>query len=294
MNLVVATIPENPADLAGWLERRLVGLELDGLVAELTAIHKPSVAGLALRDALNGRLDEVRESGLSCLSREQLRRLLRCPSLLLELQEEVLIHGGPYWDNIASTMPMLYVKVEEGRRRLPSANDSSNLPRTTPRLVTRPASSWYHRTWLLSLATAALVLIAVGMWVWRPASTPTVAWGWERPGAVNPEAAPATYLSSLADSADEWFKQRPEDSAGLAKRIGQMRQGCSALIRAPHKPLSEKDKDWLVNRCKAWSKEFDSALVSLDDGEDVIAVRDRMDAVVKKLAGALRERAKQV
>src|SRR6476646_4516551 len=119
MNLVVATIPDDPADLAAWLERRLVGLELDGLVAELAAIHGPQPGRPSLRDVLNGRLAQVRSSGLSCLTRDQLRQLLTRPALLLELQEDVLTSGGSYWDQIARTMPVMHLKVEEGRRRLP-------------------------------------------------------------------------------------------------------------------------------------------------------------------------------
>src|SRR4051794_28578015 len=102
MTLRGAMIPDDPPDLARWRERRLVGFELDGLVAELTAIHRPSAAARpTLREVLNGQADQVRSSGLSCLSREQLRQLLLRPGLLLELQEEVLCSGAPYWDQVA-------------------------------------------------------------------------------------------------------------------------------------------------------------------------------------------------
>src|SRR5688500_17600804 len=104
MNLVVATIPEDPAELADWLERRLVGLELDGLVAELTAIHRPAASGLSVRELLGPKLEQVRESGLACLSRDQLRQLLTRPALLLDLQEEILSKGGTYWDQVARTL----------------------------------------------------------------------------------------------------------------------------------------------------------------------------------------------
>src|SRR4051812_19800390 len=119
MNLLVATIPDDPTDLAGWLERRLVGLDLGALVTELSAIHRPAPAGRStLREVLNGQLEQVRRSGLGCLSRDQLRQLLTRPGLLLELQQEVLSAGGPYWDQIARTQPAMYLRVEEGCRRL--------------------------------------------------------------------------------------------------------------------------------------------------------------------------------
>lgn len=293
MNLVVATIPEDPLELAAWLERRLVGLELDGLVAELTAIHKPA-AGPAVGEVLGAKLDQVRASGLSCLSRGQVRELLTRPALLLELQEDVLRRGGPYWDQVARTMPALHLKVEEGRKRLPEA-DVNARPRAGVRPAAGAATPWYRQTWFACLATAAAVLVCVGVWMMaRPAPSADVAWGWQRPGAVPENATASAYLERLADGADQWFARRPEDADALAKRIGEMRQGCSRLIRASHGPLKEADRQWLVERCKAWAKEFDAALLALEEGKEVGEVRQKMDETVRKLEKALRERAKQV
>ena len=39
MKLIALEIPENPAELAGWLDRQIVGDDLAALVAELEAIH---------------------------------------------------------------------------------------------------------------------------------------------------------------------------------------------------------------------------------------------------------------
>jgi hypothetical protein len=247
---------------------------------------------------LNGQLDQVRSSGLACLSRSQLRQLLTRPGLLLDLQEEVLTSGGPYWDHVARTLPMMHLRVEQGRDRLPSGRTASpRLTTAAPAAAAARATPWYGRAWLASLATAAALLLAFGAWTWlRPESKPAaaqVAWGWERPGAVKEDAPASEYLEGLASAAQEWRNKRPEDAEGVARRIGEMRQGCSALIRAPHKPLKDEDRKWLVERCKAWSKDFDSALAALDGGEDPVKVRDRMDAVVDKLTKALRERAKQ-
>src|SRR5262245_16905875 len=213
MNLVVATIPEDPTELADWLERRLVGLELDGLVAELTAIHRPTTSGLTVRELLGPKLDQVRESGLACLSREQIRHLLTRPSLLLDLQEEVLSKGGTYWDQLAHTLPMVYLKVEQGRKRLPGA-ESASRPTARPALPAR--EPWYRQTWLACLATAAAVLVVAGTWIMtRPAPT-TTAWGWQRPGAIQDDVSASAYLDNLADGADQWFKKKPEDAQALA------------------------------------------------------------------------------
>src|SRR5687767_1355847 len=102
MKLIAMTIPDDPAELAGWLERRLVGLDLAALVAELSAIHgdRPSAAG-ELDALLGGHRDAVLNQGLSALPAAGLRELMRRPSVLLELQELILIDGGDYWRSLA-------------------------------------------------------------------------------------------------------------------------------------------------------------------------------------------------
>jgi hypothetical protein len=103
-------------------------------------------------------------------------------------------------------------------------------------------------------------------------------------------AAPA-YLNRLADEGDEWFAKRPEDAASLAKRLNEMRQGCSTLILATHQPLKNEDRQWLVEKCRAWAKNFDQQLADLEQGKDPALVRSEIDTTVNRLVKALRERA---
>jgi hypothetical protein len=278
MNLIVSTIPEDPAAQAVWLERQIVGLELDRLVAELSAVHGMPAALLSVETVLAGYLDHIHNAGLSGLPRDLLRNLLIQPALLLQLQEQILLHGGPYWDDRARDNADVAAVVERGRVALPGQKRTLSSP-------------WYFQPWVLSLATAALVLVAVGLWiVQRPAAPVSTAWGWDRPGALPEQASSAAYLNALADAAGDWFAKRPATPPALARRIGQFRQGCSTLILAPHTPLKEADRKWLVERCRAWSGKFDRYLTDLEAGKDVIAVRDEMDATVEQLVKALRQR----
>ena len=154
--------------------------------------------------------------------------------------------------------------------------------------------AWYRQPWIVSLATAAAVLLAVGIWqfVSPPQSQPVVAgWGWNRPGNLSGDVSAPAYLNQLADAAQEWFKQRPEGSADLARRIGEFRQGCSQLILAKHRPLSEADRAWLVERCRAWAGKLDAHLADVESGKDVAQVRSDTDATVRQLIDALRKRA---
>ena len=107
MKLIALEIPDDTAELAGWLEGHLVGLELSALVAELEAVHGP-------RKVRPSRPCHSRRSwGASAkrcsltvwhLCREiDLRQLLRHPRLLLDFQELALSSGRPYWHRRAES-----------------------------------------------------------------------------------------------------------------------------------------------------------------------------------------------
>jgi hypothetical protein len=217
-----------------------------------------------------------------------LRQLLRQPALLLELQEIVLSAGSPFWDRLAGGE--LAAMVDQGWNRL---------ERTLPLepVILRPRPRRWQRLVVGLVAAAAVILIAVlGYPVLAPLfrspeQPPAVAWGWVRPGALPSGLPPAEYLRKLADEADEWFKQRPEDATALAKRIDQLRQGCSKLIEADHPSLSAEDRAWLRERCRAWQEKFDDALAAVEAGRDPAAVRAEVDATVNRIVEVLRERA---
>jgi hypothetical protein len=290
MNLVVATIPEDSAALAAWLEQRLIGLELARLIDELRAIHAPPADSPPVQTVLAGYLDEIYQRGLYGLPRELLRRLLIQPALLFSLQELVLINGGPYWDALARQNPQLEAIVERGRERLQSViAPEMTLPLDQP--AVGPRKSGARRKWLVGL-TAAVVLLAVGWWLTEPLRRP-VAWGWARPDALSRQATREEYLRTLADEAGEWFNKRPRTTKELARRIEQFRQGCSALIQSDHRPLPESDRRWLVERCRKWSSKFDQSLMDLESGKDMQTVLAQMDATVNQLIDLLRQRARQ-
>lgn len=301
MNLVTMTIPDDPAQLAGWLERLLVGPDLGRLAAELAAIHGADSAPVGSVSALLGSgLERVLVQGLGVLPRELLGRLLRQPACLLELQELVLTEGGPYWDRLPVD-PELERLAERGLQRLQAEWGGAPLSETTLSLPARRSIAWYRRPWAVSLATAAAVLLAVyavrPLWMPKPAQPEVAAaphWGWDRPDALPAEGPAAAYLDRLAEAADEWFKQRPADRVALAKRIGEFRQGCSTLLLADHPLLNEADRRWLLKKCRNWANRFEQYLAALEDRADPAEVRQEMDTTVRQLIEALRQRAKEL
>src|SRR5690606_13599419 len=114
-----------------------------------------------------------RQTGLSVLTEEQVRSLLTQPVLLWDLQEDLLIHGGPYWEARFAENAISEEELARGWERLQRGLlDSSSSPDSSvePSIRTETATSgrdetvWYRRPWIVSLATAAGVLFAVSLW----------------------------------------------------------------------------------------------------------------------------------
>jgi hypothetical protein len=111
---IALTIPEDPAEAAGWLERHLVGARLNRLVAELAAVHSETAnRPVYLAPILRGpRRDAVLDRGLAELSQRRIVALLTHPRLLLDLQELVLSAGRRYWDEVRPYDDRLETLVE--------------------------------------------------------------------------------------------------------------------------------------------------------------------------------------
>ncbi len=116
-------------------------------------------------------------------------------------------------------------------------------------------------------------------------------WGWLRPGAFPQGVSAAEYLNQLAKGAEEWFNKRPGDPTALARRIGEFRQGCAAVIEAEHRPLAPQDRDWLVRTCRQWLSDLDKSLAEAEARQNALEVRAKVDETVRQIAKALRDRA---
>jgi len=288
MRLIALEIPDDQAKLPGWLEEQLLGLDLAALVAELEAAHVPgSEKSSLMKDILGRYRAAVLENGLGSLPSAQLRLLLRQPRLLLELQELILVEGGEYWRKQSTVDRESRQILDRGWTRLDSflATGGAGAGSTRARVSTTP---WYRRASVVSLATAAAVL--AGVFVYER-SLPPAGWGWSRPGALREELSAAAYLALLADEADEWFKKRPEQASKVARRIAELRQGCSILILAEHRPLSAQDRQWLVRTCREWAGELDGRVVEVERGDDPLQVRAKTDETVREISQKLRNRA---
>src|SRR5689334_13428783 len=101
MNLLLTTFPDDPAEQATWLEQHILGLDLAGIVSELSALGgRKRDAELSLEEAFGDLLPRILEEGLTVLTAKQLRVLLKNPELLIQLQTRIFLDGGDHWNNL--------------------------------------------------------------------------------------------------------------------------------------------------------------------------------------------------
>ena len=77
-----------------------------------------------------------------------------------------------------------------------------------------------------------------------------------------------------------------------ARRLNELRQGCSILLLADHRPLTPEDRTWLVESCRSWAARCDGYLIALEAGSEARIVRGQGDRLIEEIATALRKRAK--
>jgi hypothetical protein len=312
VTLHTLTIPDDPADLPHWLERRLMAPDFGRFVAELSA-HFPATADIAPPCRLYDRwLPVALAEGLDPLPPEVLRQLLRHPAKLAVFQEQIVTDGGAYWDEVLDRSDDLAGPVKRGKRaleRMLAANTPPSNKKATPKIAPRAVPSEAtkrngrpgYKNWaIVSTGIAACLAVAVGFLAGRGPGEPPVpkaqiAWGWGKPsGLAADQSNPKDYLNKLAANAEEWSLHRPSDPVGVGTRIAELRIGCTRLMHSTYGPLSPADKAWLLENCRAWAKTLDGHQQSLDAGADPVAVRAEVDETVRAIAVALREKAKQV
>lgn len=286
-NVIAADMPVDSVAWPEWLERQLVRGDLGQLVCELEKLLQVDPAETPdVRVLLGNEFDRVLEAGLSVLSAERIAELLKHPRMLMRLQEAVLIQGGDYWN-----------KIEE-------ADDSKSLVlREWQAIESRisdpvgPVADQHvkqGRRGVLRILAGVAAAVAVGVTAWMVRPVPPT-WGFDKSGLLTADVAPAEYLNGLASAAEEWFKKRPEDSEGLARRLRDFRHGCDTLLIAPHPQLAATDRAWLLERCQAWAEKIDGHLADLrSESKSVGDVRNEADETINKLISALKARAEEV
>jgi hypothetical protein len=313
MILHTLTVPDDPAKLPHWLEQKLMAPDFGKFIAELSALFPETDPP---RQLLDRWLSVALTDGLRPLPAEVLTHLLKHPRLLVTLQEQVALAGGPYWDTVWDNSDELRDPFQRGKQAIERilAKDiaSSNGTGDTkaahrviriagPRASKKRRGGRGYKLWAIaSTVVAAVLAVAVGLLAIRSPGEPRIpkvqiAWGWAKPnGLAADQSNPKDYLNKLAANVEEWLLHRPSDPTNLGIRIAEFRTGCTRLIHSQYGPLSQSDKAWLLEQCRGWAKELDGYLEALDGGADPLKVRAGVDETVRVAAATLRQRAQQL
>jgi hypothetical protein len=310
--MILFSMPDDQEKLPEWVDAQVVSSDLRRLATEISAVHDtPIEFTIPDRDEmekwLGDRLPDVLDRGTVALDRDRLRKLLTDPRLLYGLQVLVIVDGGDYWTDLAVANARATRLASQGEttrqtvagvtpgpsavtealRGVSAAADPREKPGTiqsVPRRLSNPMPRYVA-------ALAASLAVVIGVW---SLTRPTTPWGWNRAGALANATDPAGYLERLADAAGEWSATRPATEARLRTRLDELLAGCDRLIAAPHGALSEGDRVWLVERCKAWRGKIEGHRDALARSHDVEAVRREANDTVDKLIAALRKQATEI
>lgn len=289
MNLVAFDLPDKTKEIREWLETQLTGPNISHVAAQFSAVHKDQGQKRSLDDVCGELWSKILRDGLAGLRPVQLAQLLTQPSLLLELQERLLLEGGEFWQQ-----RFQHHKEEQENDRIKEyLLDQIQKVNTASVSVQRQTDYMkisFQKSVILGFISTALVLIAVFL-NQQPAKP---GWGWDRPEVLIADIPADQYLNQLADSANEWFNKPTETKVELLTRLQQFRHGCETLIKAPHPQLSQEDRTWLIERCQAWAAKLDDQITALDHGADLKSADAAANALINKLIKALRKRAQTI
>ena len=274
MKLLSLQIPDLADERTEWFDRQIVSPELADLTAQLSL--ESDEQPLSLDGVLGQSLPKVLEAGLAAATQDEMDELIRHPSLLLDLQTRVLLNGGSYWDSLSAEASKFADTAIPTDRKATGLSVTPDAPRRSMRWIA------------IGFALAASVALILTL---RPAPQPA-GWGFDRPGVLAADTDSATYLSGLADAADDWFNKTPTTQQALASRLKQFQAGCDTLLAADHTPLNEEQREWLLERCRAWRGAIDTRLEQLASGEASLnETQQESDALIRRMITALNDKA---
>jgi hypothetical protein len=312
-SLHIPQMPDEPKEIAKWLERFIAGPGLGDLVDELMELEEPvypdqARSNLPREDtALGEKLEKVLGtqgirsavgSGLSSLRDDQVCSLLEQPLLLFELQERILSTGSPYWkakldrweaklrenkvmsDITERCKARLLEKIHSDERISPLNKPESTI--TRPELPPPMRNTWF----MAGVLTAVAVMLVIGILIRNQFDDS--ARGRNVADVFQPGLSRSDNLKLLAAFAKEWSLEKPRTPDEMSMHLLQFREVCSRII-----VLGTHDK-WLVERCGRCAQGLDKQLIALESGKkNVDVIQKEMDIAIEKLLKDLDDQEKQ-
>jgi len=230
MNLKSLSIPDSLPELAHWLDDLLVSADLLDTILELEVL-----AGDRLTDiqTLDGILVEAQDSVITAdLAQAQestVRSFLRQPSLLLELQELVMMHGGAYWRNKAdAAFGTPRMAIDRGKD-ISTAN-----PKTHSTSIANSGWSQAQKMAgvIAALAAAVLIMFSISQLGGGDSSVAVAKWGFAKSGLLETSMPESEMLDRLASASASWHNKVPANAEQLEKRLREFDFGCQTLLNS--------------------------------------------------------------
>ena len=298
-------LPEEPQQLAAWLDRELCGDRLHEVVADLERLSAPPERQAhSLSEVFDPpTLDRILTVGLQAASADQLHDLLDSPRQLWDLRAKVLELGGDFWTAAAVSqyppeqLEASWEKLQSAIKALPVA---PSVGVAAAYLATTASPSRASRRavwpWLVTTATAALVFLGIFMWQ-RPHSDRHPAWGWQRDDVLAAHQTDQDYLNQLAAALEHDWKERSKSNPReLSLRLTELKSGCSRQQKRLEDRIAE-GRDSLTNltlakrllkRCQKWEVRIDSLKKDVDASNSVETTLKSADAMIADFCNALR------
>ena len=298
-------IPENDQEIQHWLEGLLVSKDFGAAIAQLAWLNSAAPSSVEaygeIAELSDSEVASIVENGLSVVSDARCRALLRRPERLIELNHKIYELGAPYWmkqiRQSAETESFLadfasQNFAEESQASQPAQSQQERTQRHQP-----PSQKGFSRRQLLSMA-ASVAVVALGVWFFN-GSGDGDKWGWQTVASFPQNVSAAQYFQTTSDSVLQWYEQPAHSPAALTASLNGLAKGCQQLIAAPHQPLGDADRDWLIEKCTAWQTTIDQLHASAqqlkpNNNQGAAQLKNRADDLVSKIAKVLSDRAKAV
>lgn len=313
MKLKSLDIPNDLSQLGSWVDDQLVSTELLDTVMELEIlVGERRTRGHKLSDILSDFVPEIHARGVSAASPSAIRQLLRQPTLLLELQESVLLDGGDFWQqkfdqNYHSPTAL---------KRLLDTLDSNQRGQVDVAAI----SAWSRKRIAGVTATiSALVLFALMVYpnglrergiansgkhsqsnklgtsghseesssTSVGATQSNTKWGFSASGLLNSPLAEAEMLELLSKASLAWYNKVPRNAEQLEVRLRQFDLGCREVLAADLPQLSVQKRDAVHQACADCRVSIANLLTELTKGTDIDVALIKADATIELLGEAI-------
>jgi hypothetical protein len=300
MNTILLTIPDLPAEwrdlaetswaglwpekwpeLSRWLDQQLVGMSLGQLVEELRILRDAQDKRPAdvknLVEAGPKTLDQiltpeirrkVLDHGTSALSQAEIQGLFSSPETLLDLQEDIFINGGKFWQTVPRTeahKQLAQSGFEAIQARIGTEATSVLEPAQNQNSADTPVKpgSWKNAVFAATvLAMSVLVTLAV----LNPSREPQMSGtGFGTPGLLdNNVDSQLEYYQRMSVANAEWLKKTRKNSTELLAALRSYGMDCKMVIDSEHPALDDRNERWLKLKCSEWKGRIEEIVVALE------------------------------